>query len=210
MALMSRLTQSIHLRFGLPLFLLPGGTISRVFLLTCSWPRLFTWPNHLSCFPTPLCYVLYFQPLPDVIVYGLFSVWPHAHLKTANLHFCHFEFLHAGASDWHCLHPVQHSWLNDHLCDETKMETPMKRPRQDEESKMKRPRRSEWYRLIFDAPLGGATIRIHNTVYGVAADGSPLQDLLLVNCTQVGTYVVHIVRSYRDMYTSTNTFFVRR
>ena len=28
----SRLTQSIHLCFGLPRFLLPGGTISRVFL----------------------------------------------------------------------------------------------------------------------------------------------------------------------------------
>ena len=48
MALMSRLTQSIHLCFGLPLFLLPGGTISRVFLPTYSWSRLFTWPNHLG------------------------------------------------------------------------------------------------------------------------------------------------------------------
>ena len=34
---------------------------------------------------------------------------------SAHLHFCHFPFLHVGASDWHCLHPVQHSWLNDHL-----------------------------------------------------------------------------------------------
>ena len=41
MALMSRLTQSIHLCFGLPLLLLPGGTISRVFLPTYSWSRLF-------------------------------------------------------------------------------------------------------------------------------------------------------------------------
>ena len=48
MALMSRLTQSIHLCFRLPLFLLPGDTISRVFLPTHSWSRLFTWPNHLS------------------------------------------------------------------------------------------------------------------------------------------------------------------
>ena len=47
-ALMSRLTQSIHLCFGLPLFLLPGGTISRVFLPTYRWSRLFTCPNHLS------------------------------------------------------------------------------------------------------------------------------------------------------------------
>ena len=48
MAVMSRLTQSIHLCFGLPLFLLPGGTISRVFLPMYSWSRLFTCPNHLS------------------------------------------------------------------------------------------------------------------------------------------------------------------
>ena len=45
---MSRLTQSIHLCFGLPLFLLPGGTISRVVLPTYSWSRLFTWLNDLS------------------------------------------------------------------------------------------------------------------------------------------------------------------
>ena len=31
-----------------PSLLLPGGTISRVFLPTYSWSRLFTWPNHLS------------------------------------------------------------------------------------------------------------------------------------------------------------------
>ena len=35
-----------------------------------------------SCFPVPLCNVLYFQSLPDVIVSHMvsFSVWPHAHL----------------------------------------------------------------------------------------------------------------------------------
>ena len=48
MALMSRLTQSIHLWFGLPLLLLPGGTISRVFLPTYSWSRLFACPNQPS------------------------------------------------------------------------------------------------------------------------------------------------------------------
>ena len=42
MALMSRLTQYIHLCFGLPLFLFPGGTICRVFLPTYCWSRLFT------------------------------------------------------------------------------------------------------------------------------------------------------------------------
>ena len=39
---------AIHLCFGLPSFLLPGGTISRVFLPPYSWSRLFAWPNHLS------------------------------------------------------------------------------------------------------------------------------------------------------------------
>ena len=34
---------------------------------------------------------------------------------TAHLHFCHFQFLHVGSSHWHCLHPVPHSWMNDHL-----------------------------------------------------------------------------------------------
>ena len=45
---MSRLTQSIQLCFCLPRFLLPGGTISTVFLLTYSWSRLLTCPNHLN------------------------------------------------------------------------------------------------------------------------------------------------------------------
>ena len=45
---MSRLTQSIQLCFCLPRFLLPSGTISTVFLLTYSWSRLLTCPNHLN------------------------------------------------------------------------------------------------------------------------------------------------------------------
>ena len=73
MALVSRLTQSIHLCFGLPLFLLPGGTISRVFLPTYSWSRLYVAKPPQSCFPAPLCYVLYFQSLPDVIVSHIVS-----------------------------------------------------------------------------------------------------------------------------------------
>ena len=48
MALTFRLTQSIHLCFGLPRFLLSGGTISRIFLPTYYWSRLFKWPNHIS------------------------------------------------------------------------------------------------------------------------------------------------------------------
>ena len=49
MAFMSRsLEQSIHLRFGLPLLLLPCDTISSIFLSTNSLARLFTRPNHPS------------------------------------------------------------------------------------------------------------------------------------------------------------------
>ena len=45
---MYRLTESTHLCFGLPRSLLPRGTISGVFLLTYSWSRLFTCPNHIT------------------------------------------------------------------------------------------------------------------------------------------------------------------
>ena len=63
-SLMCRLTQSIHNCFGLLPFLLPGGTISRVFLPTLSWSRLLACPNHLSiAFPAPLCYITYLQAL---------------------------------------------------------------------------------------------------------------------------------------------------
>ena len=84
MALMSRLTQSIHLCFGLPRFLLPGVTISSVSSYIVLVSPLYVAKPPESRFPAPLC---------DT----------------------HFQFLHVGASDWHCLHPVQHSWLDDHL-----------------------------------------------------------------------------------------------
>ena len=49
-----------------------------------------------SCFPAPLCDVLYFKSLPS-----------------AHLHFCHFPVSSRGSySHWYCRHPVQHSWLN--------------------------------------------------------------------------------------------------
>ena len=67
MALMFRLTQSIHLCFGLPRFLLPGGTISRVFLPTYSWSRLLTWPNNLKLAFLYLS-VMFSTSIPDVIV----------------------------------------------------------------------------------------------------------------------------------------------
>ena len=58
------------------------------------------------CFPVPLCHVLYFKSIPHSLVSPFLawslSVWPHAHL-----HFCHFQFLHVWASDWHCFHPVE-------------------------------------------------------------------------------------------------------
>ena len=83
MALMSRLTQSIHLCFGLPLFLLlPGGTISRVFLPTYSWSRLFTWPNHLSLtfLHLSVMFSTFSLSLMSSFLTCSLSVWPHAHL----------------------------------------------------------------------------------------------------------------------------------
>ena len=48
MTLMPRLTPSTDLCFGLPGFLLPGGTIFRAILPTYSWYRLLTCPSHLK------------------------------------------------------------------------------------------------------------------------------------------------------------------
>ena len=78
----SRLTQSIHLCFGLPLFLLPGGTIYGVFLPTYSWSRLFTWPNHLSLafLPISVMFSTFSFFLMSSFLTWSHSVWPHAHL----------------------------------------------------------------------------------------------------------------------------------
>ena len=79
---MSRLTQSIHLCFGLPLFLLPGGTISRVFLPTYSLSRLFTWPNHLSLafLHLSVMFSTFSLSLMSSFVTWYLSVWPQANL----------------------------------------------------------------------------------------------------------------------------------
>ena len=79
---MSRLIQSIHLCFGLPRFLLPGGTISSVFLPTYSLSRLFTWPNHLSRAFLHLSAILSTFSLSLMLSFLTWSlsVWPHANL----------------------------------------------------------------------------------------------------------------------------------
>ena len=99
MSLMARLTQSIHLCFGLPLLFLPGGTISSlssgVFLVS---------PLYVAKPPAPICYVLYLQFLPDVII---------SHMVSS---FLSLPDSCMGASHWHCLrHLVQNSWVNNHL-----------------------------------------------------------------------------------------------
>ena len=83
MALLSLLTQSIHLCFGLPRFLLPGGTISIVFRPTYSWSRLFTCPNLLSVafLHHSVLFSTYSISLPGVIISRLsLGVWPQAHI----------------------------------------------------------------------------------------------------------------------------------
>ena len=85
MALMSRLTQSIHLCFGLFAFFSHVGTISRVFLPTYSWSRLLTCPNHpnlafllLSVMFSTLT-SLSLSLMSSFLTWYL-SVWPHDHL----------------------------------------------------------------------------------------------------------------------------------
>ena len=67
------LTLSIHLCFGLPRFLLTGGTVSRVFLPTYSWYRPFAWSNH------PHLAFLHLSVMSSFLSRSL-SVGQHAHL----------------------------------------------------------------------------------------------------------------------------------
>ena len=79
-----------------------------------SWACLFTRPNHASLNFLHLSVIFSTSSLSLVLSFLTWSlsVWPHAHLNL-----CHFQFLHVGDSHSHCRHPVQHSWLNDHLVD---------------------------------------------------------------------------------------------
>ena len=100
-ALMSQLTQSIHLCFGLSLLLLPCSTVSSVCLPTYSWSRLFMCPNCLR------------PASRDLSTFSLslmlsFRTWSPSVSQVAcpstHLQLCHFQFLHMGASHLHCLH----------------------------------------------------------------------------------------------------------
>ena len=77
--LTSQLTQSIHLRFGLPLLLLPGGTVCVVYLPTLYWSRLSACPNQHNLICLHLCDVLFIQILPDVTI-SLVDSWCLAYL----------------------------------------------------------------------------------------------------------------------------------
>ena len=81
-AIVSRLTQSTKLCFGRPLFLLPGGTMSRVFLPTYSWFRPYTCPNHLVIAFLYLFVILSTSCISLVLSFLAWSlsVWPHAHM----------------------------------------------------------------------------------------------------------------------------------
>ena len=79
---MSRLTQSIYICCGLPLFLRPGGVISIVFLRTQSWSRLFTWPNNSSLVFLHISVVFstFILSLMLSFLTWSLSVWPPVHL----------------------------------------------------------------------------------------------------------------------------------
>ena len=68
--------------FGRPLFLLPDGSISRIFLPTNSWSRLFTWPYHISLAFLHLSVMFSafsFSLMSSFLTWSL-SVWQHAHM----------------------------------------------------------------------------------------------------------------------------------
>ena len=121
-ALMSLLTQSTHLCFGLPLLLLLGDTISSICLPIYPCSRLFTWPNHLS---------LAFLHLS--VLFSTFSLFRCCH-SSHGLLVCgrmliytkvfFIQFLHVGDSHRHCLipystsvrdHTLGHSFKNNQL-----------------------------------------------------------------------------------------------
>ena len=102
----------------------PGWCHLQSFFL-CSLGLTSTWSNHLSRAFLHLSAILSTFSLSlmfSFLIWSL-SVWPHT--RSAHLHFCRFQFLNVGASDWHCLHPVQHSavaerssimYLSLHVC----------------------------------------------------------------------------------------------
>ena len=82
MALISCLIKSIHLGFGIPRFLLRGGTIATVFLPTYSLSHLLTCPNYLNLAFLHLSVIFSTFSISLVSSFQAWSlsVWPHAHL----------------------------------------------------------------------------------------------------------------------------------
>ena len=76
--IMSQLTRSIHLCFGLPVLLLPDGTVFVVYLPTISWSRLFTCPNHRNLVFLHLSVMFSWFSLSLVLPFlsWSLSVWP--------------------------------------------------------------------------------------------------------------------------------------
>ena len=105
-ALMSLLTQSTHLCFGVPLLLLPGGTISRVVPPTYSCSRFFTCPNHLNLALMQLS-----------VIFSLCDHFSHGLLCVAACPSTHLHLFYLGDSHRHFLHPYQHNytWLYSKL-----------------------------------------------------------------------------------------------
>ena len=90
------LTESHHLRFGLPLLLrLPGGTImQRLSSDFVSYLRMAKPPQ--SSFPAFLCYVKYLS----LSLMLSFLTWT---LGDMPIDTCHFRCIHMGTSHRHCL-----------------------------------------------------------------------------------------------------------
>ena len=97
-------TQSIHLRFGLPLRLLPRTSISITLLPTYSSSLRFTWPNHCSVLSCIFLEISTTFVIPLIFSFLILSilVTPHIHLSifilpTSNFFSCLFFNGHVSA-----------------------------------------------------------------------------------------------------------------
>ena len=83
----SRLTQSFHHSFGLPLLLLPPSSASHALFDSLSSPILCTCPAHLILLPTAFTFRCFFMPVSSLNSFiFLLSSWVTLHIPKQMLH----------------------------------------------------------------------------------------------------------------------------
>ena len=82
-SVMSLIHASFHLRFGLPLLILPGMSTSNILLTMCSSFILLTWPYHFSGFSVIFLDACTTLVIPLMCSFRILSrlVTPHIHLS---------------------------------------------------------------------------------------------------------------------------------